>query len=222
MLSWNLFKSPKISDVAPTVSIAEARKRARILVIDDDPKAFPVSLLKAEGYNIEYWDTVKNFRDLETGEYDLIVLDIQGIASKEQSETDGIGILEHIKHYNPAQIVIAYSAKKYDLKQGNFWRLADDFLGKPSPLTECKQRVDELLRSRFSAQYYWGVLKDMLLKQDVPQKSIQKLEKLIVKRSKEREKLSKGEIADVIKLSNESLSAVVTVSGLIVKWITHA
>ena len=214
-------KKPNLAELAPPLSAQEARRRSRILVIDDDQSAFPVELLRAEGYNVEYWNRVKNLGDLESGEYDVIVLDIHGIATPEQSKTGGIGILEHIKRYNPAQLVIAYSSKKYDLNQGAFWRLADDFLGKPSPLTVCKQKLDDVLASRFSVKYYWSVLKELLQKQEVSAKDIQKLENVLVKKFKNKETLSKQDLADIIKLSKESLSAASVIVGLIGKWFLH-
>lgn len=186
------FKRKTLRNIPASITEDEARKRARILVIDDDKTAFPVELMKAEGYNIIWWENVHNLKELETGEYDLIVLDIHGITSSEQSTSGGIGILEHIKQHNPAQLVIAYSSKKYDFNQGAFWKLADDFLGKPSPLIECKQRIDTLLNSRFSISYYWGVLRDLLKKQDVSEKNIQKLEKLVVKKLEKKKQYPKA------------------------------
>ena len=211
------FQSRSIARCAPTLSHDEIRKRARILVIDDDQKAFPVELLRNEGYTVEYWESVKNLKALETGEYDLIVLDIQGIATPQQSKTDGIGILEHIKQYNPAQLVIAYSAKRYDFSHSTFWKLADDYLGKPSSLIACKQRIDDLLFTRFSAAYYWGVLKDLLIKQEVSSKDIAKFEKVVLKRAEKRQALTKQELADMLKLTKDGLTIATTVVGLIFK-----
>ena len=71
-----------------------------ILVIDDDDQAFPCKLLQKEGYNVQYWPIVDNLRDIESGVFDLIVLDIFGVASKQISTNDGLGILEHIKKKN--------------------------------------------------------------------------------------------------------------------------
>jgi len=71
------------------IPIAEARKRARILVIDDEPDAFPVKLLESEGYNITYWESVESIRKLEEGEFDILVLDIGGVSSPEVSRWMG-------------------------------------------------------------------------------------------------------------------------------------
>lgn len=50
----DFFKNKTFSDLS-SPPISELRKRTRILVIDDDSNAFPVALLKKEGYAIDYW-----------------------------------------------------------------------------------------------------------------------------------------------------------------------
>ncbi|WP_009962647.1 response regulator [Verrucomicrobium spinosum] len=210
-------KAPTISDVAQHRSFEEQRKRARILIIDDDPNAFPVELLQKEGYNLTHWFKVENYKPLESGEYDIVVLDIQGILPENKSNEDGIDLLRHIKTYNPAQIVIAYSGKKHDLNKSDFWKLADDYLGKPSSIMICKQKIDELLTSRFSIDYYWSVIKNLLQSQEVSEKDISKLETRMAKSLKKKKPLTKDDISETIKLSRESLAAVSLVVGLITR-----
>lgn len=195
-------------------------RRARILVIDDDANAFPTELLKAEGYNIAYWESVKTLAPLESGEYDIIILDLNGIATPAQSGKDGVGILRHIKFYNPSQIVIAYSAKKYDFKEGDFWKLADDFLGKPSPLISCKQKIDELLQNKFNVEHYWNILRGRMVAESVPEKNISKLENLIVSKSRNNQKITTEELSNVIKISKEALSAAFVIISIIGKIIS--
>ena len=137
-----------ITELNLNLPAPEARKRARILVIDDDKNAFPITLLEKEGYNVHYWAKVESIRKLEEAEYDIIILDIKDICTPEVSLRDGFGVLEHLKKYNPAQIVVAYSGQSYDLSQQKFFQIADDFLGKPSDLLECKQKIDRLLKQR--------------------------------------------------------------------------
>ena len=147
-----------ITDLKLTLPLNEARKRARILVIDDDERAFPVKLLENEGYNVQYWPRVENIRRLEEGEFDIIILDIAGVSAPEMSRRDGFGVLEHLKNSNPAQIIVAYSGQSFDLSQQKFFQQADDFLAKPSDLLECKGKIDRLLQTKFTATHYWNTL----------------------------------------------------------------
>lgn len=214
----SLFASSRI-DSLPSLSFSEARKRARILVLDDDPDSFPIELLKTEGYNIHYWEKVRNLKDLEQGDFDLIVLDIHGIATG-LAKRDGLDILEHIKKYNPAQIVIAYSAKKYDLNQGKFWRLTDDFLGKPATSLECKQKIDDLIQTRFSKEHYWTVLRSELQKVDVTEKAIRKLEKELVSAAKSGKTIETERISRILGVTKDIASIVGTIIGTIIKLAT--
>lgn len=207
----------RLTQLKIRLDLKDQIRRARILVIDDDPNAFPTELLKAEGYNVTYWESLKTLTPLESGEYDIIILDLNGIATPTQSSTDGIGILRHIKAYNPGQIVVAYSAKKYDFRQGDFWKLADDYLGKPSPLDACKQKIDELLQAKFNIEYYWGILRSQMSAESVPEKSIKKLENLIVNRVQECKKVSIEDVSGIVKLSKEGLSAAFVIVSIIGK-----
>jgi CheY-like chemotaxis protein len=121
MFLFKLFSRKTISDI-PSPPLEELRKRARILVVDDDENSFPVELLKKEGYAIDYWPKIESLSKLERGDYDIIILDIGGVA-KEYSSEDGLGVLEHLKEVNPSQIVVAFSGQSFDLSKNRFWQL---------------------------------------------------------------------------------------------------
>jgi CheY-like chemotaxis protein len=98
----------------PQPTIDEIRKRARILVIDD--QEFPYAkLFERDGYSIKKWDDVDNLTELEQGDHDLILLDLQGVGKAESAE-EGLGILKHIRTRRPAQIIIAYSNADWPLR----------------------------------------------------------------------------------------------------------
>jgi hypothetical protein len=136
----------------PSISTDEIRKRARLLVIDDQP--FPYeALFQRDGYNLEKWDDVERLTDIETGNYDLVLLDMQGIGRSESAE-QGFGLLKHLKERCPTLIVVAYSNADWGLKYQKFLRLADAVLPKSADYVEFKHRVDDLLASRFSLGFY--------------------------------------------------------------------
>jgi CheY-like chemotaxis protein len=92
----------------PEPDIEVLRKRAKILVIDD--QALPVQrLFQRDGYHFERWPQIRNLSQLTDGYYDIILLDLQGVGLNESPDLQGLGILAHIKQSNPAQAVIAYS-----------------------------------------------------------------------------------------------------------------
>jgi len=207
-------RKQRLSDL-PVQPFDEIRKRARILVIDDDEKAFPYKLLQKEGYNIQYWPRVDELRDLESGAFDVIVLDIYGVASKDISTNDGIGVLEHIKKSNPAQLVIAYSGQKYDFSQAAFWKLADDYLGKPSSLIDCKERIDALLKQNFNPLHYWNAVIDALSHAGVPEKKIQAFEADVVESIKSKSHPSVETIEKSLAIAHHTAGFVYYMLGTI-------
>jgi DNA-binding NtrC family response regulator len=189
----SLFKK-KISKIAlPSVDVL--RKRTRILVIDDDENSFPFELMRNEGYAIDYWPKVQNLGKLEGGEYDIIVLDIGGVA-KEYTHEDGLGILEHLKDANPAQIVVAFSGQTFDLSKNRFWRLADDSLSKPVDATRCKRMLDSLIENKMTLSHYWEAVINVLKREQVSDRNIAQIED---KLARALESKDTGRICDVLR-----------------------
>ncbi len=215
------FRQKTFDQVKLELPFIEIRKRARILVIDDDEDAFPYGLLQKEGYNVQYWPKIEALRDLENGEFDIIVLDIYGVASSEMSTNDGLGILEHLKKHNPAQLVIAYSGQKYDLSQAKFWSLADDYLGKPSSLISCKEKIDALLKEKFTPQHYWSTAVKLMQEAGVNKKQLNGFEKNLVKSMlKKQSQPSKEMIAQTLAISHHSAATIWVLVQAIAKFFT--
>lgn len=169
----------KITKLRTPVEFEELKKRVRIVVIDDE-ESFPVKLFNAEGYNIEKWDNVKDYGKLEAGVYDIIVLDIKGVAEHISTE-DGLGVLESLKKKNPAQIIIAYSQHSYDLSKSKFWELADEKIAKPSDFLKMKSIIDNLINTKFKPERYIQSLHLLLEKNHVNKKIIKKIDSDIYK-----------------------------------------
>jgi len=169
-----LWTKKTLPDVSP-VPLDELRKRARILVVDDDETSFPLELIRNEGYCIDYWPKVKGLKELEEGFYDIVILDIGGVAG-EFTKEDGLGIIEHIKKQNPSQIVVAFSGQSFDLSKNRFWEMADDSLCKPVDATMCKRLIDHLILTKISPRHYWEPMERLLRDEGFPEKTISKIE----------------------------------------------
>jgi len=136
----------------PDLSDDEIRKRSRILVIDDQDFTY-LPLFKKDNYAVDKWDDVLDLQKLESGYYDVILLDIQGVG-KSHSPEQGLGVLKHLKKVNPAQLVIAFSNADWSLKYREFFTLADASLAKNEDYFQFKQTLDRLLTQRFSLHFY--------------------------------------------------------------------
>ena len=150
----------RTSDDRP-LSLEEIRKRANLLVIDDHAVPF-LRLFERDGYNIQRWVRVENLSDLTEGRFDLILLDMHGIAVKDSPVQHGLGILKHIKETDPAQLVIAYSAQDWSPSTSDFFRMADAVLDKTAQYVDYKALVDQLLQRRFSAGYFVSLVNGVL------------------------------------------------------------
>lgn len=149
--------------VWPALDLNDIKSRANILAIDDND--FPyIELFRRDGYRIDKWEDVVDLPKLETGSYDLILLDIQGIGRK-QSSDQGLGILRHIKQANPSQLVIVFSDADFSLEVHRTLEEADEVLPKGSDYVDFKKSVDKLLSTRFSYGFYQKKIEDLLRNQ---------------------------------------------------------
>jgi DNA-binding response OmpR family regulator len=137
----------------PDMPFEEVKKRARILVIDDNPFAY-LELFKLDGYAIDQWSDVKEITKLENGEFDIILLDVQGVGKEISPSEQGLGVLRHLRRVNPAQVIIAFSNSDFSLKYHDFFAKADAILPKSADYVEFKRNVDDLLRERFSLGFF--------------------------------------------------------------------
>lgn len=136
----------------PEITDEEIKKRARLLVIDDEEFIYK-DLFHRDGYAIDKWDDVEDLSKLEHNYYDLVLLDVMGVGQK-LSADQGLGILRHIRKTAPTQLVIAFSNSEYSLKYQEFFDEADKVLDKGADYVEFKLAVDKLLRERFSLGFY--------------------------------------------------------------------
>lgn len=183
MLNWLLGNSPTkekhLSEFDARIDIHTLRKRVKIVVIDDDENAFPTKKLQEDGFTIEHWKNVKALDRLERGDFDIIVLDIGGVAIK-LSASDGLGVLEHLKKMNPYQVVVAFSGQTFDLGKSKFFKMADDTLAKPVDVLKCVQVLDDLILAKFNISNLWENIVAILRKEKVSQATINEIEQLLV------------------------------------------
>lgn len=215
-----LFGRRKLTSLAKPLSLADLRKRVKIVVIDDDENAFPTQTLQDEGYTIEYWPEVKSLDRLERGDFDIIVLDIAGVAGRfapGNGPNDSLDILDHLKRYNPAQIIIAFSGQTFDLSKQPFFSKADDVLPKPVTALKCKQVLDQLIEAKFTVEHMWNSVVAVMKREKASQKAIDKLEQNIAKA------VSKGDKPDygaLVSASVEKADLAARIAGVVTKIAT--
>ncbi len=216
------FKKKKyIGDIRLDFNKIELKKKVKILVVDDEQEQFPTKHLQESGYTIEWWReiTPEKLERMESGHFDIIFLDIKGIANKNISETDGLGIIKRLKTVNPFQIVIAFSGHSYDLSKTEFWRLADDTLAKPVTIIKAKELIDRIIEERITIEHYWRAIYAVLQKNGVSEKKIRKVEVLLVDMIENRN-VNPYFILEKIHTTLQNSAAIVTlIEGIKRIWI---
>ena len=206
----------ELSKIKSTNDFEELKKRTRIVVIDDED-SFPVSLFQTEGYAVDKWNIVKDYCKLESGFYDIIILDIKGIA-EQISEDDGIGVLVDLKSKNPAQIIISFSQFGYDLNKLKFFQLADENITKPSDFLKIKKIIDNLISNQFKPERYISTLNRLLSESNVSNKNIKRLNNDIVKAINDKQKPNWNKSLDFIGDKSDLLKQSISLANTIFKF----
>ena len=209
-------KNEDLSNIQPTLDFDELKRRIRLLVIDDE-KTFPTELFISNGYFVEQWEKVKDFNKLLKGDYDIIILDIMGVA-KEYSEDDGLGVLEAIKRENPSQIIVAYSGGSFDISKQRFWDLADEKIAKPSDFLKIKGTIDNLIKKKFTPERYISTLMSLLNASNVSKRDITKIEGDISNLLKGDKKKDATEIFKSIANNSGTLEKLISLTNTILKF----
>ncbi len=212
---WNS-KGVDLLKHSSTLEFEELKKRTRIVVIDDE-EAFPVKLFESEGYSIDKWDKVENYGKLEKGFYDIIVLDIKGVATH-ISEDDGLGVLDSLKRNNPSQIIIAFSQHSFDLSKTKFWELADEKIAKPSDFLKIKKIIDNLIINQFKPNRYILSLQKLLEQNNLSKNEINKIESVIEKSIIEKKSPSRDKLINITNNKVELVTKMLSLTDVILKF----
>lgn len=151
LVPW--LKREKLDSVVPkefvgSWNIEFAKRVARIAIVDDQPKDFPVQELKADGFNVVVHKQVSLADVKALGEYDIVFLDMKGIV-KDDPEYGGLRLIADLRAESPHQKVCAVSSKTFDPTATEFFKLADNCKKKPMTAQECKAVISSFLEAIF-------------------------------------------------------------------------
>lgn len=145
-------------------SVRASIRNAKIAVIDDriDDLRGMLDGLRREGFtNLVEIPEVVSVSDLINASYDLIVLDLVGVASG-ISGSDGVGVLSAIKAASPSTPVIVVSGNSITPSLSTALVRADAIRNKPVMAVDLASDVESILR-RTHDEYWAGlaVLKEL-------------------------------------------------------------
>jgi DNA-binding response OmpR family regulator len=213
------FRRRRIQDCQATLPPSELIQRTRIVVIDDNSEEFPFEVLKKQGYSIDHWEHVHDLAKLESGFYDIIVLDIGGVGQFLDKDNEGVGVLKHLKKTNPAQIVIAYSGQSHEPARIPFFKLADQFVPKPTSAITWKEILDDVMTNRLTVAYLWEGIERMLEQAHVSRRQKQRIEAELIKAVETGNSAWQGNISRLVG-TFDRLATLLTAAGKIVLLCT--
>jgi CheY-like chemotaxis protein len=145
-----------ITAVRVAIPREELIRRGRILVVDDERPELIDDLQKL-GFSVDYVPdvTVDNIHILESGVYDLVLLDFANVGLN-IGKDQGLSLLQRVKRTNPAVIVFAYTSKALGSAHADFYRLADGVLPKDASIEESAEKIEDGLRSAKSLAKLWS------------------------------------------------------------------
>lgn len=195
----------------PIADLDDLKKRTKIVVIDDEVDSFPVAGIQNFGFTVEYWNLLDSnkLKRLENNEFDIIILDILDIVdTNDLGDKNGIDILKILKNKNSNQVIVAFSGSTYDVSKGEFWKLADDFMKKPVGLLDTKEKLEQIIKDKFSNEKLINNLKEIMKLQIENQSDYKKLEDYIVNTVKKQKTL---DLSKLVKLGITDTSGVLTI-----------
>ena len=215
MFSWIFGKKPSLEQMTSELPRAEVLRRGRVLVLDDQEPEM-LADLKRQGLAIDHWSSTagSNFHLLESGHYDVLLLDYGGIG-KNFGPDEGLDVLRHLKRVNPALKIVAFTARTFDASKADFFRLSDDVIRKDAGIRETLEQLEsQLAQSLTPAAYFKAVCATLSVEPGTD--DAKKIESLILKASESPKK--RPQLLEAIKATG-SAAANSAVEGLVGKAI---
>ncbi|MCS4570084.1 hypothetical protein FZ989_03615 [Clostridium perfringens] len=112
-------------------------------------------MLSTRGYQVFYKEDIAY--PIETEPFDIIVLDIKGVATRFGSNNEGFGFAKEVKMLYPNKIVLCYSGTS-DTKIMDQIKEIDDFIYKDRDIDSWASKLDFYIKKYSDVEYQWSVI----------------------------------------------------------------
>lgn len=160
-----------VMNIVKERSIEKLRERVKILLVDDEEYEI-IDILKTRGYSIYYKSDINYL--IETEPFDIILLDIKGIAKKFGSPKQGFGFAVNVKNKYPQKIVISFSGTS-DIRINEELHKIDGFIMKDTDVDIWCNRLDKYIKDYCDPNYQWNAIAKKLKKDGVEEDIINEL-----------------------------------------------
>lgn len=133
-------------------------RRGRIVLLDDDTPEV-LQDLRANGFAVDHFKSVSDSRFplLETGLYDLLLLDYGGIGHRIGAD-EGLDVLKHLRRVTPSLRIVAFTGRTFDSSKADFFRLCDRVLKKDAGIRETLENIEGELSIALTPAHQWNAL----------------------------------------------------------------
>lgn len=150
-------------------NIHTLRERVKVLIVDDEPFDI-VQILRDAKYDVYYKKDITYAIEAEA--FDIIIIDIVGVAPALQSGMEGFAIAEEIKTRYPAKQVWCYSGKTINSAVASRLKHIDGYFNKDIDIDQWREKLDGIIEKYCSDDYQIDVLRSQLKKYGVSESDI--------------------------------------------------
>lgn len=154
-------------------NIANLRKKVKVLIVDDEDDGI-FRALESRQYEVFYKADMTYA--IEADPFDLIIMDIRGVAKRRQSSMEGFALACEIKKKYPLKKVCCYSGSPYqEIAEQLTDKKIDAFFIKDLDLDKMCDKIDNLILEYVDISKQWEVLRAEMIQNSVDEKDIQKI-----------------------------------------------
>lgn len=150
------------------------------IAIIDDESFIRAEILKTHDFKVKELGDISDIRAIHT--YPIILCDIKGVGKSFGSPYEGGHVIEEIKKYYPAKILIAYTGHQFDPSYNHFFKLCDFSIKKDLGGDEWVKYLDEAIKIATDPVRQWLKTRERLIDMEISALHLVKLEDEFVKR----------------------------------------
>ena len=151
-------------------NLANIRKRIKILIVDDESDEI-YNILKERQYDVYYKNDMSYA--IEAEPFEIVVMDIRGVASRLQSNMEGFSLACEVKHKYPLKRVCCYSGSVHpEIATQLADKKIDAFFMKDMEMDKICEKLDQLILDYVDSDKQWEIIKKHLIDWDTNDEEI--------------------------------------------------
>ena len=142
-------------------NLSNIKKRIKILVVDDESDDI-YNILKECQYDV-YYKSDMNYA-VEAEPFEIVVMDIKGVAKRLQSNMEGFSLACEVKHKYPLKRVCCYSGSIHaEISEQLADRKIDAFFPKDMEMDKVCEKIDSLILGYVDYKQQWEIIRKQLI-----------------------------------------------------------